>query len=293
MVVEEDAPLPSTVGARAIPLLFGIHNRDFGRIEPHKPMFPTPVEEALFAVLTAPWEDVVQYKDFDWRPFRVPWIFTLVDDLFARRAPIPDADTLTWEPDIFEDQDGEVIEQERPSRLQLKEGADAATAYLDDKAWSELVKARRSTLITDPMRHFFVRAFASDGIDEFLAHITTIEAALGLSIDHDGRRRRKLNGITRSGATARVAWRVAGLLDDATAAASYCSLFKVRSDFVHGREMQDIPSKSRVEARRLARRCVCGLIREALDTSRSSARENLLEDLLDKGLVLKKAVAKR
>ncbi len=283
LVVEEIVGLPGKSGGRALPGLFADLRQDFGRIEPHKRRFPAPVEAALFALLTVPWEDVTSYSDVDWRPFRVPWVHTLSDDLFARRSTPPDADTLSWEPDFYEDNDGAMVEVERPTRLPLTDAAIPQTAYLDDSAWIELMEARRSSLFQGPIEHFAIRAFASDGIDEFLAHVTMIEAALGQPIDHDPRKRPKITGQRRQGATARVAWRLAALLDEASAGDRYLALFKARSDFLHGQAMQDIPSHVRLDARRLARRCVCALVGAAISPSPPENQDVFLSELLQRG----------
>jgi hypothetical protein len=47
--------------------------------------------------------------------------------------------------------------------------------------------AKQSVLFETPIVHFLVRAFLAEGVDEFLAHITTIEAALGLRADYQKR----------------------------------------------------------------------------------------------------------
>lgn len=283
LVVEEIAALPGSPGGRVLPGLFVDLRQDFGRIEPHKRRFPAPVEAALFALLTAPWEDVTSYSDVDWRPFRVPWVYTLSDDLFARRSMPPDADTLSWEPDFYEDTDGSMVEVERPTRLPLTDAAIAQIAHLHDGAWTDLMAARQSPLFHGPIEHFTIRAFVSDGIDEFLAHVTVIEAALGLPIDHDSRKRPKITGQQRQGATARVAFRLAGLLDEPTAGDRYLALFKARSDFLHGQAMQDIPSQVRLDARRLARRCVCALIGAATSPSPPENQDAFLSELLQRG----------
>ena len=283
LVVEEIVALPGKSGGRILPGLFADLRQDFGRIEPHKRHFPAPVEAALFALLTAPWEDITSYSDMDWRPFRVPWVHTLSDDLFARRSTPPDADTLSWEPDFYEDEGGAMVELERPARLPLTEAAIPQTAYLDDAAWLELLEARRSPLFHRPIDHFTIRAFASDGIDEFLAHVTVIEAALGQPIDHDSRKRPKISGQRRQGATARVAWRLAALLKDASAGERYLALFKERSDFLHGQTMHDIPSQVRLDARRLARQCVCALIGAATAPSPPENQDAFLNELLQSG----------
>jgi hypothetical protein len=103
LVVTESVSLPANPGARALPLLF--ENLDFDRIELHKPKFPVAVEAALFALLMVPWEDVTVYAKYEWRPFEVPWVHTIDDDLFARRMVVPDANALNWAPD-----------EERPER---------------------------------------------------------------------------------------------------------------------------------------------------------------------------------
>jgi hypothetical protein len=87
LVVTESVSLPANPGARALPLLF--ENHDFDRIELHKPKFPVAVEAALFALLMVPWEDVAVYAKYEWRPFEVPWVHTIDDDLFARRWSYP------------------------------------------------------------------------------------------------------------------------------------------------------------------------------------------------------------
>jgi hypothetical protein len=117
-------------------------SEDWGRIEPHQERFPTAVEAALFAVLQAPWEDWVEMPENDWRGFRVPWVYTLSDDIFVRPSPPPSPDTLSWEPDVFCDDDGNVVfETERPIRCGLKDAALEASAWLNDAAWSELARA--------------------------------------------------------------------------------------------------------------------------------------------------------
>ena len=282
LVVTEIGPLPGNPGERALRSLFLDLGRDFGRIEPHKPKFPDAVEAALFALLMVPWENVAHYADYEWRPFRVPWVHTIDDDLFARRMTVPDADTLTWVPDFYyDDASGETIEHERPECLPLNNAAQAIS-ILDHPFWTIVTAARGSSLCARPFPHFLVRAFVSEGIDEFLAHITVVEAALGLALDHDPLSRPKF-GRKNPGATTRISWRVAGLLNDADAAERYRQLYEERSDFLHGATMSDIPGQSRLDARRIARRCVCALI-EAAKTAKDGADPHaFLHDLLLRG----------
>lgn len=66
--------------------------------------------------------------DLDWRGFRIPWIYTLDDDLFTFPKRPPSPDDLTLEPWIVDDDWGEEIELERPTTYPLKEAAALALA---------------------------------------------------------------------------------------------------------------------------------------------------------------------
>ena len=285
LVVEETYPFNREPGQRAVPWLSMRpldFNRDWGQIKPHRGRFPAAVEDALFAVLLAPWGDWVQNPDIDWRGFRVPWVFKADDDIFVWPAQPPSADTLSWEPDIFTDLDGEEVELERPIRFPLNSDAVEASAWLSDAAWSALARARKSPLFETPIAHFFVRAFLSDPLDEFLAHITTIEAALGLRRDYDRKTRPKIARQLR--VTDCMAARVSALLSAKTDGEDYRRLFDIRSLFLHGRKMDAIPGKERIAARRLARRVVNRLIEVALSEPAPRSREDYLNDLLIRGL---------
>ena len=59
-----------------MPVLFTDMRQDFGRIEPHKERFPFVIEDALFFLLLAPWEDWSRMPQVDWRGFRIPWVYT-------------------------------------------------------------------------------------------------------------------------------------------------------------------------------------------------------------------------
>ena len=276
LVVEESVDLPDDPGERAFPSVWADIGQDFGRIQPHRSLYPEAVQKALFGLLTAPWEDVTVHSDFEWRPFRIPWVYSLSDDLFARIPIFPSVDSLSWEPDHHQDDDGEMVEYERPTRHFLESDADEKTQFLNHDAWGDLVSANGSPLFKGPVEHFFVRAFVTDGIDEFLAHILVVESSLGLVTDQS--RRPKLTD--NPGATARVAARLCGLVNDQNAGRRYLELFAERSRFLHGRAMTDIPSISRLDARRLARRCVCALIRVATSGVAPEDRDVFLNDLL-------------
>ena len=286
LVVKEVVPLDGEPGARTVPELFMELDRDFGAIEPYPRRFATAVEAALFALLLAPWEDWAVYRDVDWRAFRVPWIYTTDDDIFALTLPPPSPETLSWEPDSFIDEYGEEVEVERPTRLPLSDCAAKPLKLVNDAAWADLIRARESSLFRTPVEHFLVRGFLDDGIDEFLAHITVIEAALGMSGDHDASTRRKLRNRKNPGATARVAARLSALLGLNTAGDDFKQLFGVRSAFLHGRTLSPISSREQILARRLARETAVALMKGALTRSVSLSRDTYLDELLDTGFKL-------
>src|SRR3546814_12497157 len=77
-------------------------------------------------------------QEVDWRGFRLPWIYTVDDDLFIRPAPPPSADSLSLEPWIVEDNWGEEIELERPTALPLDDEAQAELDRFNNGAWEQL-----------------------------------------------------------------------------------------------------------------------------------------------------------
>lgn len=280
LVVEEEIELDPRPDARAAPFMFQPMNRDFGEIDPHLGRFPPAVEGALFFLLLAPWEEWVQMQELDWRGFRVPWIFTLDDDLFVRPAPPPSPDSLTLEPLIVEDDWGEEIELERPSELPLDEAAVGRWNFFTDSAWSELEAARAAAVFETPVAHFLVRAFLSDGMDEVMAHMTTIEAAVGLESDHRRKLRPRPDPHPKCSSTERVAARLAAALADPGAARDYKRLFELRSAYVHGRAgLGCVSTADRVLARRLARRVVLELVPLS-----ARPRLKVMAELLDRGV---------
>lgn len=282
LVVEEEIELDP----RARMSLFGhmTFDRDFGEIDPHLGRFPPAVERALFFLLLAPWERWSTMQEVDWRGFRVPWIHTVDDDLFVRPSPPPSADSLTLEPWIVQDNWGEDVELERPTALRLDDDAQSELARFTDSAWRELETARASTLFETPVAHFLVRGFLADGMDEVMAHMTAIEAAVGLEMDHKKWLRPKPDPHKKvSSATERVAARVAAVLKDGSSVQAYKDLFELRSTFVHGRAgLQKVSTAQRVMARSLARGVARGLVDVALQGAQP--RTDALSNLLDHGV---------
>lgn len=282
LIVEEEVVHKTTaLGQRRLPGLFENLNRDLGQIEPYHTGLPTSVEDALFVLLIIPWEEIVQYDDIDWRGFQVPWVYTIDSDVFARRLPAPSPDSLAWETEGGIDSSGNEYEYDRPIAYRLDVGSDDVISHANDATWNDIVVARQTSLFARPVAHFFLRGFQATGIDEFLAHISTIEAALGQPEDHIRGSRKKVGGKD-PGATQRVVRRIMGLLNDRTSGQTYLNLFGLRSDFLHGKQMASISGADRKNARTLARKIVCALIDHAASDPRVN-REMLLDDLLNKG----------
>lgn len=284
LVVEEEIVLDPQPEKRASPWRYMAMNRDFGEIDPHFGRFPPAVEAALFYLILAPWEDWSTMQEVDWRGFRLPWIHTVDEDLFIRPAPPPSADSLTLEPWII-DQDGEEIELERPAELRLGDDAKEGLARVTNQGWRDLETARASSLFETPIVHFLVRGFLSDGIDEIMAHMTAIEAAVGLEMDHKAYMRPKPDPHKGKTATNRVAARIGAILNDQPSVQAYRDLFELRSQFVHGRAgLQKVTTPQRVLARSLARSVAAGMVDLALQGRRP--RTDVLSDLLDQGAPL-------
>ncbi len=224
-------------------------------------------------------------QEVDWRGFRVPWIYTLDEDLFVRPARPPDPDSLTLKPWIVQDHWGEEIELERPTTLLLADSAKSGLQQFTNEAWGAIQVARATPLFETPVVHFLVRAFLADGIDEVMAHMTTIEAALGLESDHKRRLRPKPDLHPNLSATDRIAARICAALKDGEAAQNYKDLFELRSAFVHGRAgMSNIPTPKRILARNLARRVARALV--TLPPNPARSRADVMADLLSQGASL-------
>ena len=291
LVVEEELLLDPRPAARASPLLFDMKlGRDFGQIEPYKGRFPPAVENALFTLLLAPWEEWSLGLNPDWRGFDAPWVYSVVEDIFARPLLPPSVDTLTWEPRIHHDECGGTIEFDCPTELPLDgSAAEQGLALFDNHRWSAVKRAFGSPLFETPVAHFFVRAFLSNGIDEFLAHLTTVEAALGLRADYCPRP--KSDPHKKLKATGRLRARLAALLADSSAADLHKRLFDIRSDYLHGRGAKKaISTKEKTEARRLARRVAEALV-QANEKSAPASREEFLSNLLNEGAPLLKPLS--
>lgn len=186
-------------------------------------------------------------------------------------------------PDVYQGDDGECEDYERPLRLQLLKCAEDVLKILD-ATWAQLqtTAALESELFSTPVEHFLVRAFLSDGIDEVMAHLIVVEAAFGTESDHKAKQRLPTDSH-KEGATRRVAARLSAAIERPEAAKEYLDLYDMRCTYVHGRpEGRIISTKQRVLARRLAREAANALVGLAQDMRQP--REEILLDLLNCGV---------
>lgn len=222
---------------------------------------------------------MVHDPNFEWRGFRIPWIYTVDHDPFGSPSMPRGPDTLSRQPQFYVDQrTGEEVELEKPIQHELEDGLDDQWAVLNDAWWARLERVIASPIVNPLVVHFVVRAFRSDDIDEFLGQMVAIEAAIGMERDHGlAGPKPKIPGKNQ-GATVRVARRACAITADPAAASEYSDLFKLRSMFIHGRPLGEIPSAKRVAARGLARRVVSALL-DAADTGLHHDRTDYLTTL--------------
>lgn len=282
LVVEETVLLDPMPEKRSVPILFADLRADLGAFDPHQTRFSEAVERALFFLLLAPWEERTTMLEVDWRCFKTPWVYAVDFDLVASQPPPPDPDTLSWIEDTHLTRSGEEVWYQRPLDYPTKGEPGDALHGFDESAWNRVNQALRLPLFDAPVVHFFVRAFLSDRIDELLAHMTTIEAAVGSESDHRRSLRRKPDPHSKLTATDCVVARIAALLDDGSAVSDYRNLFQVRSEFVHGRRnIGMISTGQRAAARVLARRVAAALVDRASDLPHD--RDEALLALLAQG----------
>lgn len=248
---------------------------DLGAVEPHQNEWPQVVQDALFFLLLAPWEDWVPYTQRNLFGFEIPWIHTVESDIFISPVAPPIPDKLSVYPHLYNDPEGNEYERDRAEQIFLDAAATTDLVNWNSDSWQQLEQAKTSPLFKTPIQHFLIRGFQSTGIDQLLAHITVIEAAVGIGADYQRRLRTTYADL---GATRRVGVRLAGLIGDAQAATQYAELFDLRSAFVHGRaDLKPISALQRRCARSLARRAACALVANV------ESRETVLEKLLDVG----------
>ncbi|HLQ24678.1 MAG TPA: hypothetical protein VK138_02240 [Acidiferrobacterales bacterium] len=149
---------------------------EIGRLALYEPAYPAPVEDALFVLLL---RLVKTPSGEPWKPFAIPWIYSITDDPFAEPPRAPDPSSLTWTLVGDEHHEFEVPDRSEEFKVVPEE----LTGVLEQR-WRQLrtiserqYKRPNFNLLT---KHFFVKAFAEESIDELLANLSCIEATLML-----------------------------------------------------------------------------------------------------------------
>ncbi|EGB0929569.1 hypothetical protein ACHLDZ_004080 [Escherichia coli] len=282
LVVREEVDLHPKISHRAYGFLATGLQRDYGAIKPYYQRYPDAFNLSLFGLLLAPWEEWVTHIEIEWKAFHIKWVHTVENDLFSDQKNIPDADTLTWDYSYYNDENGNEHEMYHPFTLSSFCPQDALALIVNNQLMVDIDTAINNGLINEAARHHFIKAFLSDGIDEFLAHIVVIDACLGEPRELE----RKLN-LTKYEknlkSTGRLKYRLVGLLEDSSVKASIDTLYRIRSEYVHGRDMADISGADKNLARALARKTLLGIIKMIQHTPKMNKLE-LLTLLLRKGM---------
>ena len=252
--------------------------QDFGAIKPFATSWPKIVDLAVFALTLQNWEEYSQHRQYNWRAFQIPWVYTVTPDYLAAPSFPPSHETLSWHTQSAQTGLGEDVEVEVPLRLHAIEDYSPIASDLTQARWGTISTAMASAVFNPTAAHFMVRAFRNSGIDEFLSHISAVEAAIGIASDFGiGGRPPRISGNAQ-GATVRLRRRLLKLLGDDDAAADFERLFNLRSAYLHGRLQADIASADRLAARTIARRVVDALV-DASISNQGVEREVYLSGL--------------
>jgi hypothetical protein len=161
--------------------MWGIWRKTFGPIgiaKLYEPVFPEPVEDALFLILLGLLKDP---PDASEKPFFVPWLYSFTDDPFSEPLRAPDSSALSWT--LAGDEDHQYEVPDRTNFYPL-------TATAIETALGERWKRLEATL-SEPAavtknfhpltKDFLMKAFQEQGVDEIIALISCIEATLMLA----------------------------------------------------------------------------------------------------------------
>lgn len=208
---------------------------------------PLQVEQVVQELALFDWRPVWASDEPRWGPFGIPICLRVDDHLTASpRGPRADVSVLDTEPD-FDSATGEEV-GERP----------AIWFYFNDtevKIFEEFVRREGARLhralvtpwsrpLIEVASRFFAKAFMSDGLEQLLWHITTIEA---------------LAGEQGEGVIERLARRLAEAMGTSDAERkeikkTFKDLYDFRSELVHGRTSGKVVlTRHLFEARQFAR----------------------------------------
>lgn len=271
LIVKERVTLPSPRG-QAWPdfdsFLDGV-----GEVKPYPSNFPPIIEQALFAIILLAWETLEDWGG-DWKPFRIPWVYQMPESAFSPLELFPKPATLSWGWAGNGIDEGEMKEIPATSSLDPADLGDVSSEL--QQLWSSLEhvsppEGEPHNAFPRTIRHFMLRAFLDEGFDQFLWNVIVIDACLGK--DNEGDQRKK------------IAYRAANLCQDASMHRCCCDYYKLRSAYVHGRDVGGEPIQSNAlrGSRALSRSVVRALLRRCAE-DQAISRDVLLTELWDKNM---------
>lgn len=198
----------------------------------------------------------IQREDWD-GPFvpRAPFVLSVTDSLIIAPAPPPDLLKLATEP-VLNHESGEYLGDKRESGLVMngEETAGFERFITQVVALAGTIEPHRSEwTFIDTALGFLLKALATDGLEQLLWHVTTIEAVLGQDVA----------GVTRL-----LSSRVSAILGQTTEERRdlekrFRHLYSFRSNLVHGNASlakSEIHLRHLGEARDYARRIVLWML---------------------------------
>lgn len=157
---------------------------EIGRVPLYESTWPPAVEDALFVLLLYPWgETSIGYPE----SFRIPWVYTVTDDPFAQPSRGPDLAAVHFE---WWDDHGPELKVPARNRSYSVEAAKMEAEL--NKRWSgiQALNSRAGTgadALNPLTRHFFIKGFVEEGIDQLLANVFCLEATFLLPREGEGR----------------------------------------------------------------------------------------------------------
>lgn len=141
-----------------------------------RPNFPTPIEDALFAMLLT---FVKSLDNLPWKPFYVPWFYSFTDDLFADAMHAPDPSAMTRTTIVSPGKQFKVPDRSIKFRINGREREALRLQWRQLKACQHQVSSSKKNfnMLT---KRFFVKGLVENGIDQLISNVCCIEATLQL-----------------------------------------------------------------------------------------------------------------
>jgi hypothetical protein len=148
---------------------------EIGQITLYESVYPEPIEDALFTILLSFRKDPSVAPE---KPFAIPWLYSFTNDPFSEPQRAPDPSPLSWR--MVGDPDDE---QELPDRSNSFSFGKAEIEDSLGERWERLQavlnRSNDDGANLHPLtKHFFVKAFQEEGVDEIIALVSCVEATL-------------------------------------------------------------------------------------------------------------------